>query len=154
VIVLVMSACPAGLRGQLTRWLLEISPGVFVGHVPARVRDLLWERVVELCGRGRALLVHSTTGEQRLAFRVHGHDWTPRDFDGIQLICRPAAGGGSGQRRPAPAGGHTPIDGPARDGSHAPRSTADGDPNPPERWSVAARRRKYGRNVPRRPAPE
>ena len=37
--VLVLTACPAGLRGHLTRWLLEISPGVFVGHVPARVRD-------------------------------------------------------------------------------------------------------------------
>ncbi|WP_423232601.1 type I-E CRISPR-associated endoribonuclease Cas2e, partial [Bacillus licheniformis] len=41
--VLVLTACPAGLRGHLTRWLLEISPGVFVGHVPARVRDALWD---------------------------------------------------------------------------------------------------------------
>ena len=29
--VIVVTACPAGLRGHLTRWLLEISPGVFVG---------------------------------------------------------------------------------------------------------------------------
>ncbi|MCQ8210670.1 type I-E CRISPR-associated endoribonuclease Cas2e, partial [Cutibacterium acnes subsp. acnes] len=42
--VLVLTACPAGLRGHLTRWLLEISPGVFVGHVPTRVRDALWDR--------------------------------------------------------------------------------------------------------------
>ncbi|MGO4760857.1 type I-E CRISPR-associated endoribonuclease Cas2, partial [Streptomyces sp. 2MCAF27] len=27
--VIVLTNCPAGLRGFLTRWLLEISPGVF-----------------------------------------------------------------------------------------------------------------------------
>lgn len=89
MIVLVLSACPVGLRGHLTRWLLEVAPGVFVGHVPARVRDLLWETTVELVGNGRALLVHSTTGEQRLAFKVHNHTWQPTDFDGIQLMLRP-----------------------------------------------------------------
>lgn len=31
MVVIVLSACPAGLRGHLTRWLLEISAGVFVG---------------------------------------------------------------------------------------------------------------------------
>ena len=31
MVVIVLTACPAGLRGHLTRWLLEISPGVFVG---------------------------------------------------------------------------------------------------------------------------
>lgn len=28
MIVLVVSAVPAGLRGDLTKWLMEISPGV------------------------------------------------------------------------------------------------------------------------------
>lgn len=90
MIVLVLTACPAGLRGHLTRWLLEVSPGVFVGHVPARVRDLLWERVLELAKDGRAILIHSTKGEQRLTFKVHRHDWQPTDFDGVQLMLRPA----------------------------------------------------------------
>ena len=57
--VLVLTACPADLRGHLTRWLLEISPGVFVGHVPARVRDALWDRVIEMRRDGRAILVLS-----------------------------------------------------------------------------------------------
>ena len=39
LVVLVLTACPAGLRGHLTRWLLEISPGVFCGRVSARVRE-------------------------------------------------------------------------------------------------------------------
>lgn len=91
MVVLVLTACPAGLRGHLTRWLLEVSPGVFVGHVSARVRDLMWLRVVELAKDGRAIMIHSTTGEQRLAFKVHRHDWVPEDVDGVWLMRRPDA---------------------------------------------------------------
>lgn len=86
--IVVLTAVPLGLRGHLTRWLLEISPGVFVGHISARVRELMWERIVEFVNEGRALMVHSVHGEQRLAFDVHGHDWTPVDFDGITLMRR------------------------------------------------------------------
>ncbi|MFT4122905.1 MAG: type I-E CRISPR-associated endoribonuclease Cas2e [Microbacteriaceae bacterium] len=92
MLVLVLTACPAGLRGHLGRWLFEIAPGVFVGVVTARVRELLWERVVELIRDGRAIMVHSARGEQRLAFRVHRHDWTPVDVDGVALMLRPAPG--------------------------------------------------------------
>lgn len=91
MVVLVLTACPAGLRGYLTRWLVEISPGVFVGYVTSRVRDLLWQQVVDLAKDGRALLVYAVRGEQRLGFRVHRHDWVPTDFDGIQLMMRPTA---------------------------------------------------------------
>lgn len=90
MVVLVLTACPAGLRGHLTRWLLEISPGVFIGHVSARVRDLMWTQVVELAKDGRALMVFSARNEQRLSFKVHRHDWEPVDLDGITLIRRPA----------------------------------------------------------------
>lgn len=48
MVVLVLSACPLGLRGYLTRWLLEISAGVFVGSVSTRVRQLMWKRTTEM----------------------------------------------------------------------------------------------------------
>lgn len=41
MIVVILSACPTGLRDALTKWLLEISPGVFVGQGLARIRNLL-----------------------------------------------------------------------------------------------------------------
>lgn len=91
MVVLITTACPPGLRGFVTRWLLEISPGVFVGHVSARVRDKLWNKTVALCQDGRALLVYSARNEQRLSFRVHRHDWEVVDFDGLSLIRRPDA---------------------------------------------------------------
>ncbi|GAB20273.1 putative CRISPR-associated protein [Gordonia effusa NBRC 100432] len=90
MVVIVLTACPAKLRGHLTRWLLEVSPGVYVGHIPARVRDLLWLQVVELVKDGKAIMIHSTQGEQRLAFRTHRHEWEPVDFDGIMLMRRPS----------------------------------------------------------------
>lgn len=90
MVVIVLTACPAGLRGHLTRWLLEIGPGVFVGVLTTRVRDLMWDRVVELAKDGRAIMVYSTRTEQRLAFRVHRHEWEPVDVDGIYLMRRPA----------------------------------------------------------------
>lgn len=93
MVVLVLSACPAGLRGHLTRWLLEISPGVFVGVLTTRVRDLAWQRVVELCKDGRAIMIYTARSEQRLSFKVHRHDWEPIDIDGVHLMRRPHTDG-------------------------------------------------------------
>ncbi|MFE3758029.1 type I-E CRISPR-associated endoribonuclease Cas2e [Nocardia tengchongensis] len=89
MVVLVLSACPAGLRGHLTRWLLEVSPGVFVGILTARVRDLAWQRVTELSKDGRAIMIYSKRSEQRLAFKVHHHEWEPVELDGVHLMRRP-----------------------------------------------------------------
>ena len=88
--VIVVAACPVGLRGHLTRWLLEIAPGVFVGKVSNRVRDLMWLRVLDMVKTGRAIMVYSANNEQGLAFQVHDHDWQPIDIEGINLMLRPA----------------------------------------------------------------
>lgn len=89
MVVIVLTATPVGLRGHLTRWLLEIAPGVYVGKVSSRVREELWLRVVDMAKDGRALMVHSRRGDQGLDFRVHRHDWEPVDYDGLTLIRRP-----------------------------------------------------------------
>ena len=90
MVVLVLTACPPGLRGDVSRWLLEIAPGVFVGRLSARVRELLWDRVVTLVKGGRAIMVCSARNEQHLAFKVHQPDWQPVDCEGVELIRRPA----------------------------------------------------------------
>lgn len=89
MVVVVLTAVPVGLRGFLTRWLMEISAGVFVGHLSARLRDTVWDRVVEDVGRGRAIMVESSRNEQRLTFRVHNHTWQPTDLEGLHLMLRP-----------------------------------------------------------------
>ncbi len=90
MVTIVLTACPSGLRGDLTRWLLEVAPGVFVGHISARVREHLWSRIIECSKEGRAIMVFSARNEQHLAFKVHQPDWVPVDNDGIELMKRPA----------------------------------------------------------------
>lgn len=89
MVVIVLTACPQGLRGDLTRWLLEIAPGVYVGHVSARVRERLWARVLDLAREGRAIMVYSARNEQHLAFEVFQPDWKHVDAEGVGLIKRP-----------------------------------------------------------------
>lgn len=90
MIVISMTDCPVGLRGDLTKWLLEINTGVFVGQVSARVRDQLWERITETTKDGRVTMVFNSNNEQRLDFRIHNGTWEPIDFDGIKLMLRPS----------------------------------------------------------------
>jgi CRISPR-associated protein Cas2 len=90
MIVLRLESVPLALRGDLTKWLLEIDSGVFVGNVSARVRDNLWERIVKNVKNGRAIMAYSTNSEQGLNFKVHNLIWEPIDFDGMKLILRPS----------------------------------------------------------------
>jgi len=90
MIVISLTECPISLRGDLTKWLLEINPGVFVGRVSARVRENLWERICEAIKNGKATMVYSAQNEQRLDFKVHNAEWEPIDFDGIKLMLRPS----------------------------------------------------------------
>jgi CRISPR-associated protein Cas2 len=116
VTVIVLTNCPAALRGLLTRWLLEISPGVFIGDPSARIRDVLWEEIRGYAGQGRALMAYTTNSEQGYTFRTHDHAWRPVDHEGLTLIQRPTEGAME------PNAGSTPRSG----------------------WSKAAKRRRYG----------
>jgi CRISPR-associated protein Cas2 len=90
MIVVTLTDCPPSLRGDLTKWLLEINAGVFVGKVSARVRDNLWKRITKNAKSGRATMVFSVANEQGLDFKCLNSDWEPIDFDGIKLIMRPS----------------------------------------------------------------
>lgn len=88
MVVITVSCCPPKLRGDLTKWLIEIDTGVFVGNLNARVRDAVWERICRNIGNGRASMAFSTNSEQKLDFRIHNTDWEPVDYDGIKLVRR------------------------------------------------------------------
>lgn len=89
MIVISVVNCPIGLRGDLTKWLLEISPGVFVGQVSRRVREQLWQRITGTAKSSNVTMVFSTNNEQRLDFLIHNSIWEPIDFDGVKLMLRP-----------------------------------------------------------------
>lgn len=89
MIVISLSNCPPSLRGDLTKWLFEISTNVFVGKMSARVRDNIWDRIVRSCKNGRVVMVFDVNNEQRFDFRVHNGEWEPADFDGLKVMLRP-----------------------------------------------------------------
>ncbi len=90
MVVMVLERTPASVRGELTRWMLELHAGMFVGDMSALVRDKLWEMV---CGRlkgGAALMAHSSDTEQGFAIRYWGD--TKRyieDYEGLMLVRTP-----------------------------------------------------------------
>ena len=88
MIVITLSCCPPKLRGDLTRWLVEIDTGIYVGNLSARVRDAVWERIRMNIGSGRATMVYSANNEQKLEFRIHNASWEPVDYDGMKLVRR------------------------------------------------------------------
>ncbi|MCL6622974.1 MAG: type I-E CRISPR-associated endoribonuclease Cas2e [Syntrophobacterales bacterium] len=90
MVIFILERVPTGLRGELSRWLLEPKAGVFVGKVSGLVRDLLWAKICQESRGGSALLIHSAPTEQGFALRLWGE---PRrrveDFEGLFLIRVP-----------------------------------------------------------------
>ena len=85
--VFVLNAESESLRGELTRWFLEVKPNVFVGNVNVRIRDLLWKRICEGKAEQGSVMIYDAPNEQGFSMQLCG---TPKrtvmDFDGIQLI--------------------------------------------------------------------
>lgn len=85
--VIVLDCAPESIRGELTRWFLELKPGVFVGKVNVKIRDLLWKRIIQLSETAGAVMVFETASEQGFEMRLHG---APKrcviDLEGVQLI--------------------------------------------------------------------
>ncbi|MCN9242702.1 type I-E CRISPR-associated endoribonuclease Cas2e [Streptomyces sp. RY43-2] len=87
MIILSASAVPDHLRGALTRWLLEVTPELYIGTVSARVRDELWESVTACAAGGTAVLAYPSNNEQGFELRTAGAQRrTPVDFDGLTLV--------------------------------------------------------------------
>ena len=90
MIVMVLESVPTSLRGELTRWMVEPHPGVFVAHINAAVRDRLWAKCSKAKRTGGVLQIWSTNNEQRFQMRSIGE--TRREvveFEGLKLIRRP-----------------------------------------------------------------
>ncbi|WP_203641269.1 type I-E CRISPR-associated endoribonuclease Cas2e [Levilactobacillus andaensis] len=95
MIVITLTKVPKSLKGDLTKWYQEIQTGVYVGNVSARVRDALWDRILENIGRGEATMVYNAQNELGYQFRTTRKDRQVVDFDGIPLMMhlKEATGG-------------------------------------------------------------
>lgn len=88
MVVMILEKVPRSLRGVLTRWMLEVDTGVFVGRLSARVRDLLWMRAVAKSRGGKVCQVWSTDSEQGFDLRLHGYeDRAVVEMDGLRWVA-------------------------------------------------------------------
>ena len=95
MIVLCVTNCPDKLRGDLSKWLLEINTGVYIGRTSARVREELWKRTCEYIHDGQATMIYSSNNVQGYGILVHNTKWRPVDYEGITLMRRPLSNAGS-----------------------------------------------------------
>lgn len=89
MILMIVERVQPSLRGEISRWLMEISAGVFLGRVSALVRDHLWDRACAKQGKGGVILVYSWPNEQGFAIRCSGTKSRDIiDADGLYLVRR------------------------------------------------------------------
>lgn len=88
MVLMVLENVPKSLKGELTRWLMEVQTGVFIGSISASVRDLLWAKCVEKSAGGCCCQAWRTNNEQGFTFRLAGDSKRQAvDFDGLELIA-------------------------------------------------------------------
>ncbi len=93
MLVMILEKVPKSLRGELSRWLIEPKPGVFVGDVSAMVRDRLWQKCCTRVTAGAgAMQIWSTNNEQGYDVRFWGHTQRRiKDHEGLKLVCIPTS---------------------------------------------------------------
>ena len=86
--VIIIDRSPKRLRGVLSRYMLEIRAGLFVGRLDARMRELLWKKCLTLKGvKTRGAMVWRTGNAQGFDIMVFGSDRRmPVMFDGVKVI--------------------------------------------------------------------
>ncbi len=90
MVIVILEKVPKGLRGELTRWMLELKTGVFAGSVSGMVRDRLWQKLTDESRDGSCLMVHSDNTEQGFSIRMSGEPSRHVvDFEGLSLIRLP-----------------------------------------------------------------
>ncbi len=90
MVILICEKVPDGLRGELSRWMIEPKTNVFVGRMSALVRDKLWQRVQDKLKDGAAILAYPTNTEQGFTIKSCGD--TTRElvnYDGLMLVKVP-----------------------------------------------------------------
>ncbi len=93
MVIIIVSKAQPSLRGKLTRWLLQVKAGVYVGTLSNRVRSRVWMMTCEAIKGGWAVMLYSAKTEQ--GFNILSHGSGPvafEDFEGIWLAkTRPKA---------------------------------------------------------------
>jgi CRISPR-associated protein Cas2 len=84
--VITITNAPPKLRGDLSKWMQEISTGVYVGNFNSLVREKLWQRVKDSVGNGQVTLSYTSRNELGYEFKTFRTNKMSIDYDGIPLV--------------------------------------------------------------------
>ena len=87
MVIITMDNVVERLKGECSRYMMEIKAGVFVGTMSAVVRDHLWDTIIDSNDAGGAVMVYSAPTEQGFIIKMSGNpSRMVVDIDGLYLI--------------------------------------------------------------------
>lgn len=86
--IITLSKVKSSLRGDLTKWMQEIDTGVYVGNFNSKVRENLWQRIINNIGDGSATMSYSYRNEIGYDFKTYNTDRKVIYSDSIPLVLR------------------------------------------------------------------
>ncbi|HDK5964914.1 TPA: type I-E CRISPR-associated endoribonuclease Cas2 [Klebsiella pneumoniae] len=87
MLMVVTENVPPRLRGRLAIWLLEIRAGVYVGDTSKRIREMIWQQVIQLSDGGNVVMAWAINSESGFEFQTWGENLRiPVDLDGLRLV--------------------------------------------------------------------
>jgi len=90
MVVLIVERATPGVRGEISRWMIEPKAGIFVGRMSAMVRDKLWQLVCAKVKDGGAALIYPALNDQGFAVKTHGERARELvDYEGLTLVRLP-----------------------------------------------------------------
>lgn len=93
MVIMTTESAPPKLTGILSRWLIEVQSGVFIGNVTPVIRELLWQRALEMRQNGKVFQAWSERNDQGFVFRVEGDGRrVPLDLEGFYLMANRRGG--------------------------------------------------------------
>ena len=108
MVVFSLTSAPQRVRGMLSRYCLEVRPGLFVGRLDGRMRQKLWAIIEETAtAHTSAVMAWSRPTAQGYAFRSLGTAARqPVRYDGLWLVAEEQQKErGAPKRSPDPADG-------------------------------------------------
>lgn len=87
MIIVVLSLAPESTKGVVSRYLMEIAPGTFIGSLNAKIRDQLWDFIRGNLKSGNAIMAFNDNSMIGHEIRTQNLSRrTIEDFDGVPLI--------------------------------------------------------------------
>lgn len=88
--ILILERVTPSLRGELSKWLIEVQAGVFVGKINVMIQESLWDRSVTRAESGTVTMIWRKNNEQGFDLRTsQPKDYLPVDIEGVWLTLRP-----------------------------------------------------------------